>query len=401
MASPGMLQSGLSRELFEMWCTDPRNTVVLAGYCVEGTLAKHIMSEPQEVTSISGRSLPLKMSVHYISFSAHSDFIQTAGFVDQLQPPNIILVHGDRNEMNRLKLALVEKYAEKQTRILTPRNCQPVTLQFKTEKMCRVLGTLADKYHEAAQAVSDKSKTPQADGGIDDEKKKVQLQTPISGVLVSRDGSSEQTLVELTDLHSVTQLTTTEVLQTMRIPTNGVAFDILLANLMQVYEQTSTTQKDDGSMEARVLDQVSIKQLSPSELLVEWGTSPMSDMIADSVIALLAHCQTNPFAASAAASIVSSSKPSPPPKKNAAEVVEELGLFLAAQFGEVAVDPNEGTIRIIVDNHVALYHHDSHVLESTDEDLAARVSAALINAKAAMAPISDAFPRPAVSKMNM
>lgn len=40
MASPGMMQSGLSRELFESWCTDHRNGVIVAGYCVEGTLAK-------------------------------------------------------------------------------------------------------------------------------------------------------------------------------------------------------------------------------------------------------------------------------------------------------------------------------------------------------------------------
>lgn len=40
MASPGMMQSGLSRELFESWCTDRRNGVIIAGYCVEGTLAK-------------------------------------------------------------------------------------------------------------------------------------------------------------------------------------------------------------------------------------------------------------------------------------------------------------------------------------------------------------------------
>ncbi len=35
-----MMQSGLSRELFECWCTDKRNGVIIAGYCVEGTLAK-------------------------------------------------------------------------------------------------------------------------------------------------------------------------------------------------------------------------------------------------------------------------------------------------------------------------------------------------------------------------
>ena len=40
MASPGMMQSGLSRQLFEAWYTDKRNGVIITGYCVEGTLAK-------------------------------------------------------------------------------------------------------------------------------------------------------------------------------------------------------------------------------------------------------------------------------------------------------------------------------------------------------------------------
>ena len=39
-SSPGMMQSGLSRELFESWCTDKKSGVIIAGYCVEGTLAK-------------------------------------------------------------------------------------------------------------------------------------------------------------------------------------------------------------------------------------------------------------------------------------------------------------------------------------------------------------------------
>ncbi|KAF3835836.1 hypothetical protein F7725_028394 [Dissostichus mawsoni] len=78
MASPGMMQSGLSRELFESWCTDKRNGVIIAGYCVEGTLAKHIMTEPDEICTMSGQKLPLKMSVDYISFSAHTDYQQTS-----------------------------------------------------------------------------------------------------------------------------------------------------------------------------------------------------------------------------------------------------------------------------------------------------------------------------------
>ena len=104
----GMLQNGMSRELFEKWCTRKQNggslsfihfffeffmifsiffffysikssfffinsfktwfifsfsllfssslfsIVVIPGYCVEGTLAKHVMSEPETITTMSG-----------------------------------------------------------------------------------------------------------------------------------------------------------------------------------------------------------------------------------------------------------------------------------------------------------------------------------------------------------
>lgn len=90
MASPGMMQSGLSRELFENWCTDRRNGVIIAGYCVEGTLAKQILSLPAEITTMSGQTLPLKCSVDYISFSAHTDYQQTSEFIRELKPSYIV-----------------------------------------------------------------------------------------------------------------------------------------------------------------------------------------------------------------------------------------------------------------------------------------------------------------------
>jgi cleavage and polyadenylation specificity factor subunit 3 len=86
LASPGMLQNGVSRELLEMWCTDQRNGLIIAGYAVEGTLAKVIMTEPSHITSVSGERLPLRMSVHYVSFSAHADYRETSDFIDQLRP---------------------------------------------------------------------------------------------------------------------------------------------------------------------------------------------------------------------------------------------------------------------------------------------------------------------------
>lgn len=39
---------------------------------------------------MSGQKLPLKMSVDYISFSAHTDYQQTREFINILKPPHIV-----------------------------------------------------------------------------------------------------------------------------------------------------------------------------------------------------------------------------------------------------------------------------------------------------------------------
>ena len=77
-----MMQNGLSRELFEKWCTDRRNGVILAGYFVEGTMAKEIMTHPEEIQTMAGQKLPLKMQVEYMSFSAHVDYRQISGKIN-------------------------------------------------------------------------------------------------------------------------------------------------------------------------------------------------------------------------------------------------------------------------------------------------------------------------------
>lgn len=157
MASPGMMQSGLSRELFETWCSEPKNGVIVAGYCVEGTLAKTILSEPEEITTMNGQKLPLNMSVDYISFSAHTDYQQTSEFIRLLKPAHVILVHGEQNEMSRLKSALQREYeSDKTTKIMfhNPRNTHTVNLHFRGEKTAKVMGTLAVKQPEHADKLS-------------------------------------------------------------------------------------------------------------------------------------------------------------------------------------------------------------------------------------------------------
>lgn len=143
MASPGMLQNGLSRQLFEMWCTERRNAVILAGYSVEGTLAKQILNEPETITTLSGLKIPLNMSVHEVSFSAHADFAETSDFIERLRPRHIILVHGESNQMLRLRQELLRIYSDGSMSVIAPKNCQAVELEFRSERVAKVVGSLA------------------------------------------------------------------------------------------------------------------------------------------------------------------------------------------------------------------------------------------------------------------
>ena len=56
-----------------------------------------------QILSLNGAKLPLKSSVHYISFSAHTDYEQTSEFIRLLMPNYIVLVHGEQSEMGRLR----------------------------------------------------------------------------------------------------------------------------------------------------------------------------------------------------------------------------------------------------------------------------------------------------------
>ena len=49
-----LAQSGLSRELFDAWCEDRRNGVIIADFAVQGTLAREILASPSHVITKAG-----------------------------------------------------------------------------------------------------------------------------------------------------------------------------------------------------------------------------------------------------------------------------------------------------------------------------------------------------------
>lgn len=112
-ASPGMLQQGLSKDLFEKWYDSENNATIITGYCVEGTFAKELLKDHEEIKLSNGKKVKLKMKVYNVTFSAHSDFNDTSNFIETLKPKKVVLVHGENREMKRLKEEMERKLKHK------------------------------------------------------------------------------------------------------------------------------------------------------------------------------------------------------------------------------------------------------------------------------------------------
>jgi cleavage and polyadenylation specificity factor subunit 3 len=171
-ASPGMLQQGLSRDLFEKWYDSENNATIITGYCVEGTFAKELLKDPDEIKLSNGKKVKLKMKVHNVTFSAHSDFKDTNGFITSLKPKKIVLVHGENREMKKLKDEMerriktnFEKQQKKKvneggevdendklssliySKIYNPQNCQKIQFFYKMKKtkLVNIVGNIYNK----------------------------------------------------------------------------------------------------------------------------------------------------------------------------------------------------------------------------------------------------------------
>ncbi|XP_075236661.1 cleavage and polyadenylation specificity factor 73 [Lycorma delicatula] len=261
MASPGMMQSGLSRELFESWCTDAKNGVIIAGYCVEGTLAKTILSEPEEIVTMSGQKLNLKMSVDYISFSAHTDYQQTSEFIRILKPPHIVLVHGEQNEMSRLKAALQREYEDDPNTSMdlhNPRNTVAVELYFRGEKTAKVMGSLAIEKPKPGHK--------------------------ISGILVKRNFNYH--MLAPSDLSKYTDMSMSQVVQQQSVYFSG-SQNVLKHLLFQLSGAVQSV--DDKKMKVFGCIDLTFEN---KMVTLEWLATPVNDMYADAIVTAILQAES-------------------------------------------------------------------------------------------------------------
>uniref|UniRef100_A0A0E0LQ41 Beta-Casp domain-containing protein n=1 Tax=Oryza punctata TaxID=4537 RepID=A0A0E0LQ41_ORYPU len=351
MASPSSLQSGLSRQLFDKWCTDKKNSCVIPGYVVEGTLAKTIINEPREVTLANGLTAPLHMQVHYISFSAHADFPQTSAFLDELRPPNVVLVHGEANEMSRLKQKLISQFDGANIKVVNPKNCQSVEMYFSSDKMAKTIGRLAEKVPEVGESVS--------------------------GLLVKKGFTYQIMAPE--DLRVYTQLSTANITQRIAVPYSG-SFEVIKYKLKQIYESVESSTEDSDVPTLIVHERVKIRLDSESYVTLEWSSDPISDMVSDSVVAMVLN--------------IGREGPKVVPVEEAVKTQEEterlaqkvVYALMVSLFGDVKV-AEEGKLVITVDGQVAYLDGRRGDVECENASLKERIKTAFRRIQGAVRPI--------------
>ena len=238
-------------------------------------MGKYVLSGPNEITSIAGQQIPLRMTVEYISFSAHVDFAQNAEFIDILRPPHLVLVHGEANEMGRLKAALNHKYAHLQENedeeeggkrivtIYTPKNCEDVNLSFAGEKNLKLAGKLA--------------KRPLHEGDV------------IEGLLVGSDFDYQ--IVQPEDLAQVaTSAKIIKLLQSQTVTCRATLS--LIEHLLCGLVGPAHVQRTKNGF--RIRDAFELVRRSKDTLTLSWEGNVLDDLFADTIISLLVSAEILP-----------------------------------------------------------------------------------------------------------
>lgn len=111
LSTPGMLHGGLSLQIFEEWCTNEMNMIIMPGYCTAGTVGHKILNGTRKIEFKKGKPpVEIKMSVQYMSFSAHADAKGIMQLISYCEPRNVMLVHGEAVKMEFLKQKIRQEH---------------------------------------------------------------------------------------------------------------------------------------------------------------------------------------------------------------------------------------------------------------------------------------------------
>ncbi|XP_043653150.1 integrator complex subunit 11 [Drosophila teissieri] len=109
-ATPGMLHAGLSLQIFKKWAPNENNMVIMPGYCVQGTVGNKILGGAKKVEFENRQVVEVKMAVEYMSFSAHADAKGIMQLIQNCEPKNVMLVHGEAEKMKFLRSKIKDEF---------------------------------------------------------------------------------------------------------------------------------------------------------------------------------------------------------------------------------------------------------------------------------------------------
>ncbi|CCG84330.1 protein of unknown function [Taphrina deformans PYCC 5710] len=366
LASPGMLQNGNSRALLEKWCPDEKNLLFVTGYSVDGTMAKNIMNEPSEITTLSGVKVPRRMAVEELSFAAHVDFVQNRDFIDAVDARHVILVHGEQTNMGKLKSALLSKYSalkgtDDEKFIWNPKNCDTLDLEFKSTKIAKIVGSLAQQTLVATGMQK----------GL------------VSGILVQKD--FEYKLMAATDLKEEASIGTTILKQRQTVHYTAGA-ELVKWHLRQMFGALEESIGNDKHEVVHVMNMINIT-IDPkrSRLIVEWESGLLSDSIADAVMCILFAVESSP----ASVKLTSGTCSHRHAGITIADRIERITRMLQAQFGEENVTETERGLDIKVDEKVANIDLSEMSVECDWRPLKDRITGLLKRAVEVVAPFAE------------
>ena len=328
-ASPGMLQSGLSRNLFEKWCSDQKNGIVITGYCVDKTMAREVLGQPKTVDfgkekgKEKDKIKELLMSVKNVTFSAHCDFTHTNEFIQELEPKNIVLVHSEAKEMERLRFQLERlklennKYKKFLPNVYNPTNCQKIMMSFIIPKKGYIVGKLCqdlyqaffnkkkngseliNSYHfnlnnnklisDGMEIEEEKKNVEESENKIRKEEKKDEEEleenfVEVSGVLIDE----QNILLNSEEMENFSGINTSKLKQILKI--KYTLCDEILLNIFKDYFQLNHI----SSNIYEISSEIKLTINKESDIVLEWNSNGYSDFLANSIAMIITQLETAP-----------------------------------------------------------------------------------------------------------
>ena len=229
--------------------------------------------------------------------------------------PKQILVHGEKGNMTRLKSKLLGFNAHKAvpTKIYSPANCEELRIPFKTDKIAKVVGSLATIQPPLPRSL----RSPGEDGEPEQASEDNENPALISGVLVQND--FKISLMAPEDLKEYAGLTTTTIVCRQHLTLSAAGTELIRWALEGTFgaikeeditddavkgkETNGNGIKEDAdedisrtSTQFTVMDCVNVLVKPGGHVEVSWEGNVINDGIADAVLAVLFTVESSPAA---------------------------------------------------------------------------------------------------------